>query len=80
MSQPDAASRRPVPRRLRVAGILFVIAVIVIVAYGLVSRAAQNSRLGTLTREEAVATVATLFFVPAVFSVAHREREGGRHG
>jgi RND family efflux transporter MFP subunit len=70
MSQPDAASRRPVPPRLRLVGILFVIAVIVIVAYGLVSRAAQNSRLTTLTNEESVATV-------SVATPAQAENRGG---
>jgi RND family efflux transporter MFP subunit len=45
------------PRRLRLVGILFVIVVVIIVAYGLVSRAAENSRLSSLTDEEAVPTV-----------------------
>jgi RND family efflux transporter MFP subunit len=57
MSQPDTTSGRPVPRRLRLVGIAFVIVVVLIVAYGLVSRAAQDSRLSALTDEEAVPTV-----------------------
>ena len=44
MSQPDVLSGRTARRRLRLAGILFVIVMLVILAYGLVSRAAQNAR------------------------------------
>jgi RND family efflux transporter MFP subunit len=58
MSQPDVSSGHPAPRRLRLVGIIFVIAVVLLVAYGLVSRAAQNARLASLTDEEAVPTVA----------------------
>ncbi|HEY1900265.1 MAG TPA: efflux RND transporter periplasmic adaptor subunit [Steroidobacteraceae bacterium] len=58
MSQPDVSSGHPAPRRLRLVGIIFVIAVVLLVAYGLVSRAAQNARLTSLTDEEAVPTVA----------------------
>ncbi len=55
MSQLDAGSGHPAPpRRLRLVGIVFVIAIIIIVAYGLVSRAAQNSHLTSLTDEEAI--------------------------
>jgi len=59
MSQPDAMSgHTPAPpRRLRLVGIVFVIVVIVIVAYGLVTRAAESSRLSSLADEEAVPTV-----------------------
>ena len=60
MSQPDVTSGHPAPRRLRLVGILFVIVVLVIVAYGLVTRAAENSRLSSLTDEEAVATVSVV--------------------
>jgi RND family efflux transporter MFP subunit len=57
MSQPDARPIPPTPRHLRLVGIAFVILVVLLVSYGLVSRAAQNSRLGTLTDEEAIPTV-----------------------
>jgi RND family efflux transporter MFP subunit len=57
MSQPDARSVPPTPRHLRLVGILFVLLVLVVVTYGLVSRAAQNSRLSSLTDEEAIPTV-----------------------
>ena len=60
MSQPDATSGQRAPRQLRLVGIVFVIVVAVIVIYGLVSRAAENSRLSTLTDEEAVATVSVV--------------------
>src|ERR1700676_4756692 len=58
MSQPDRNPGRPVPRRLRLAGGVFALLAIAIVAYGLVSRAAQNSRLHDLTEAEAVPVVA----------------------
>ena len=60
MSQPDATSGQRAPRQLRLVGIVFVIVVAVIVIYGLVSRAAENSRLSALTDEEAVATVSVV--------------------
>jgi RND family efflux transporter MFP subunit len=60
MSQPDATSGQRAPRQLRLVGVVFVIVVAVIVIYGLVSRAAENSRLGALTDEEAVATVSVV--------------------
>jgi RND family efflux transporter MFP subunit len=60
MSQPDVTSGHPAPRQLRLVGIVFVIVVVVIVAYGLVTRAAENSRLSSLTDEEAVATVSVV--------------------
>ncbi len=58
MSQPDAPSGHAAPPRLRLVGILFAIAVFVVVSYGLVSRAAQNARLNSMTDEEALPTVA----------------------
>ncbi len=58
MSQPDATPGRPVSRHLRLAGILFAVVVIVVAAWGLVSRAAQDSRLRALTDEEALPSVA----------------------
>src|ERR1700676_1095950 len=58
MSQPDRNPGRPVPRRLRLAGGVFALLAIAIVAYGLVSRAAENSRVHNLTEAQAVPTVA----------------------
>lgn len=58
MPQPDQNPDRPVSRRLRRVGGAFVFLAIAIVAYGLVSRAAQNSRLHDLTEAQAVPTVA----------------------
>jgi RND family efflux transporter MFP subunit len=58
MSQPDRNPGRPVPRRLRLAGGAFIALAIAVVAYGLVSRAAQNSRLHDLTEAQAVPSVA----------------------
>jgi RND family efflux transporter MFP subunit len=60
MSQPDPNPGRPVPRRLRLAGGLFVCLAIAVVAYGLVSRAAQNSRLHDLTQTQALPSVAVV--------------------
>ena len=56
----DRNPPRPVPRRLRLVGIVFVVVALVLVGYGLVSRAAQNSRLSDLTKEQAVQTVAVV--------------------
>jgi RND family efflux transporter MFP subunit len=53
-----AAAVRPNPRGLRIAGIVFLICVIAVTAYGLASRAAQNSRLRELTEAQAIPTVA----------------------
>ena len=52
--------RRRRPRRLRRVGGAFVLLAIAVVAYGLVSRAAQNSRLHALTEAQAVPTVAVV--------------------
>jgi RND family efflux transporter MFP subunit len=60
MSQPDPLPGRPAPGRLRLAGIIFVVLAVAIVAFGLVSRAAQNSRLHDLTEARAVPTVAVV--------------------
>jgi RND family efflux transporter MFP subunit len=60
MSPSDGKSARPVPRRLRLAGVVFVVVIAVIVTYGLTSRAAQNSSLRSLTEAEAVPTVAII--------------------
>jgi RND family efflux transporter MFP subunit len=61
MPQPDQHFDRPIPRRLRRLrriGGAFVFLAIAVVAYGLVSRAAQNSRLHDVTEAQAVPTVA----------------------
>jgi RND family efflux transporter MFP subunit len=57
MSQPDRKPR-PVPRGLRLAGGLFLLLAVAVVAYGVASRTLQNSRLRDLTAEQAVPTVA----------------------
>ena len=58
MSQPDQNSGRPVSRRLRGVAVGLLLLAVVVVAFGLVSRAAQNSRLHDLTEERAIPTVA----------------------
>jgi len=60
MSQPDRNSGRPAPRRLRLVGVIAALVAIAIVAYGLVSRAAENSRLHDLTEAQAVPVVAVV--------------------
>jgi RND family efflux transporter MFP subunit len=57
MSQPDADTSRPVLRRLRWVGGAFALLAVVVVAHGMVSRAAQNSRLHALTEAEAMPVV-----------------------
>ncbi|HEY0341393.1 MAG TPA: efflux RND transporter periplasmic adaptor subunit [Steroidobacteraceae bacterium] len=57
MSQPDAKPGRPVPRRLRLVGVGVLLLAIAVVAYGMISRAAQNSRLRDATEAQAVPTV-----------------------
>jgi RND family efflux transporter MFP subunit len=70
MPQPDQNSSRPVPRRLRLAGGVLVLVAIAIVAYGLVSRAAENSRVHNLTEAQAVPSV-------AVVAPSHVENHAG---
>jgi RND family efflux transporter MFP subunit len=68
MFQPDQNPARPraaarsvaVPRRLRLIGGAFVLLAIAVVAYGMGSRAAQNSRLHDLAEAQAVPTVAVV--------------------
>jgi RND family efflux transporter MFP subunit len=60
MSQPDRDPGRPIPRRLRQIGGVFALLAIAIAAYGLVSRAAENSRLQDLTEAQAVPSVAVV--------------------
>ena len=57
---PDTSPARPVPRRLRLVGVAALAVAIAIVAYGLVSRAAENSRLRELTEAQAVPVVAVV--------------------
>ena len=57
---PDTNPARPVPRRLRLVGLAALAVALAVVAYGLVSRAAQNSRLRDLTAAQAVPTVAVV--------------------
>jgi RND family efflux transporter MFP subunit len=60
MSPLDTKAARPDQRRLRLAGIAFAVFAIGLVAYGLVSRAAQNSSLHDLTEAQAVPSVAII--------------------
>jgi len=60
MSTPEHDARRPIPRRLRLAGAAAAVLALALVAYGVVSRAAQNSRLRDLTQAQAVPTVAVV--------------------
>jgi RND family efflux transporter MFP subunit len=65
---PDASSNtdnRPSTRHLRIVGIVVAVCAVVLVAYGLVSRASQTSHLHDLTEERAVPTVAVISPVPA---------------
>lgn len=70
MSQPDQIPVRHPPHRLRRAGIGFLLLAIAVVAYGLGSRAAQNSRLHDLTETQAVPTV-------AIVTPSHAENQAG---
>ena len=58
MSPRDRNPVRPVPHRLRLAGGAFVLLAIAVAAYGIGSRASQNSSLRDLTQTQAVPTVA----------------------
>jgi RND family efflux transporter MFP subunit len=58
MSQPDRIPGAPVVHRLRQVGGAFVLLAIAVVAYGIGSRAAQNSSLHDLTEAQAVPVVA----------------------
>lgn len=58
MSQPNRHSGRPLLRRLRWVGGALVLVAVVIVAHGMVSRAAQDTRLHEWTEAQAVPTVA----------------------
>jgi RND family efflux transporter MFP subunit len=58
MSQPDRIPRGSVVHRLRQAGGVFALLAIAVVAYGIGSRASQNSRLHDLTEAQALPVVA----------------------
>jgi RND family efflux transporter MFP subunit len=60
MSPLDTHATRPEKRGLRLAGITFLVIALGLVAYGLVSRAAQNSSLHDLTEAQAVPSVAVI--------------------
>ena len=58
MSQPDTLEKPTARRGLRLAGIVAVVVAIVIVAHGLIVRAAESSRLRDWTNAQALPTVA----------------------
>jgi len=60
MSPHDQTTARPDLHRLRVAGVSFLILIVAILVYGMVSRAAQNSRIHDLTEAQAVPNVAVV--------------------
>jgi RND family efflux transporter MFP subunit len=60
MPQPERSPGRPDPRRLRRIGGAFVFLAIAVVAYGLISRAAQTSHLRDLTEAQTVPTVSVV--------------------
>jgi RND family efflux transporter MFP subunit len=60
MSPPDRIDGQPAARRLRQVGVVFVLLAIAIVAYGVGSRAAQNSSLRNLTEAQALPIVAVV--------------------
>jgi RND family efflux transporter MFP subunit len=70
MSQPDGNPVRHPPHRLRRAGIAFLLLGIAVVAYGLGSRAAQNSGLHDSTEAQAIPTV-------AIVTPSHAENQSG---
>ena len=60
MSQPDRTPDRPDLKRLRLAGLSFVVLVIVILVYGIASRTAESARLRDLTQAQAIPNVAVM--------------------
>jgi RND family efflux transporter MFP subunit len=60
MSSPNRTMGRPDMRKLRLAGVGFLIVALLVVMYGMVSRAAQNSRLRETTEAQAVPNVAVV--------------------
>jgi RND family efflux transporter MFP subunit len=59
------ADNRPLKRQLRIVSIVVAVCAVVLVAYGLVSRASQTSHLHDLTEERAIPTVAVISPAPA---------------
>src|SRR3546814_13552015 len=59
-TKPSATTPRPVPRRLRTAGIIIAVVLIAIVAIGLTQRARSNSQLRDWTDANALPVVATV--------------------
>src|SRR3984957_14676042 len=70
MSQPDRIPRGPLVHRLRQAGGVFALLAIAVVAYGIGSRASQNSRLHELTEAQALPAV-------ALVTPTHAENDSG---
>jgi RND family efflux transporter MFP subunit len=70
MSQPDGNPVRHPPHRLRRAGIAFLLLAIAVAAYGLGSRAAQNSSLHDSTEAQAIPTV-------GIVTPSHEENQTG---
>ncbi len=68
MSERNAP--RPVPRRLGLVGLVIFILAVVVVVYGLASRAAQGSKLRDVTNEQAIPNV-------AVVTPQHVENQSG---
>ena len=60
MAPPDQNAKLRTARSLRLPGIIFIVLVIGIVIYGVVSRSTQASQLGKLTEAEAVPNVAVV--------------------
>ena len=58
MSQPDQKPSGPVPRKIAIVGGAFALLAIAVVAYGLGTRQAQNSRLRDMTEAQAAPVVA----------------------
>jgi len=58
MSQPDRKPSGPVPRKIAIVGGAFALLAIAVVAYGLGTRQAQNSRLRDMTEAQAAPVVA----------------------
>jgi RND family efflux transporter MFP subunit len=66
----DRTAPRPVPRRLGLVGLIVLILAVIIVIYGLVSRAAQGSKLRDVTEEQALPNV-------AIVTPQHVENQSG---
>jgi RND family efflux transporter MFP subunit len=60
MSQPDRKRSGPVPRKIALVGGAFALLAIAVVAYGLGTRQAQNSRLRDVTEAQAAPVVALI--------------------